>query len=247
MGYAQFTTAQVVAQLATRYEGAAFWTDAEALRAINLSLRTWNSLTGFWRTTAVVSAPPASDDHLVPLPGSLMYRARVTLTATGVRLDPISRFELNRIRQNWVYRSTDSGGDVPTQIAWWAPVGLSAIRIWPGNRVATDLSVGGVATTPVLVNPGDFIDIGEDDLGPILDEALHILTFKQGGMRFTVSIALHQAMLREAADRNQILAANAKFRQFMGLDRNRSYRPGHEVGDSSAIAGVASLTRPEGS
>jgi len=245
MAYTQFTLTQVLAQLSARYEGAAFWTSLEATRAINLSLRTWNSLTGVWRTSVTVTAPPASDDHLVPLPGSMMYRTRVTID--GRRLDPISRFELNRIRPNWVYEYTDSGGDVPSRIEWWAPAGLYTIRIWPGNRVTTDLVVGGVATTPVLTLPGDFIDIGEDDLGPILDEALHILTFKQGGHRFTLSIALHQAMLREAADRNAILSANQKFRQFMGLDRNRSYRPGHETGGSSAIAGIASLTRPEGS
>jgi hypothetical protein len=245
MPYVQYTTTQVVAQLAARYEGAAFWTAAEALRAINLSLRTWNSLTGVWRTSVTVSAPPASEDHLVPLPGSLMYRTRVTIA--GRPLTPISRFELNRIRPNWVNEYTDSGGGIPTQIDWWAPAGLYIIRIWPGNRVATDLLVGGVSATPVLVNPGDFINIGEDDLGPILDEALHILTFKQGGLRFTVSIPLHQAMLREAADRNAILAMNEKFRQFMGLDRNRSYRPGHAPEGAPSIAGIASLTRPEGS
>ncbi len=245
MPYANTTLTQLLAQLSARYEGAAFWTNFEAIRAINLSLRTWNSLTGVWRTSVTVSAPPASDDHLVPLPGSLMYRCRVTIA--GRRLEPVSRFELNRIRPNWVYEYTDSGGDVPTRIEWWAPAGLYTIRIWPGNRVATDLVVSGIATTPVLVNPGDFVDIGEDDLGPILDEALHILTFKQGGTRFALSIALHQAMLREAADRNAILAMNQKFRQFMGLDRNRSYRPGHAPDGAPSIAGIASLTRPEGS
>lgn len=245
MPYQQTTLAQLIAQLSARYEGAAFWTDAQATRAINLSLRTWNSLTGVWRTSATVSAPPASDDHLVPLPGSIMYRSRVSVA--GRPLTPTSRFELNRIRPNWVNEYTDSGGDVPTSIQWWAPAGLYAIRIWPGNRVTTDLTVSGIASTPVLVNLGDFVDLGEDDLGPILDEALHILAFKQGGARFAMTIPLHQAMLREAADRNQILAANQKFRQFMGLDRNRSYRPGHETGGESAIAGVASITRPEGS
>lgn len=244
MPYQQFTTTEVVAQLSARYEGAAFWTTAEAQRAINLSLRTWNSLTGVWRTSATVTAPPASEDHLVPLPGTLLYRTRVTIA--GRRLTPASRFELNRIRPNWVNEYTDSGGEIPTQVEWWAPAGLDAIRIWPGNRDTTDLVIGGIGATPVLTAAGDYIDIGEDDLGPILDEALHILTFKQGGTRFTLSIALHQAMLREAADRNSILAANQKFRQFMGLDRNRNYRPGHDPEGSPAIAGVASLTRPEG-
>lgn len=245
MPFVQFTLTQVIAQLSARYEGAAFWTDAEATRAINLSLRTWNSLTGYWRTTADVTVPPSSEDHLVPLPGTLMYRTRITV-AGGRRLTPISRFELNRIRPNWVFEYTDSGGDIPTQVEWWAPAGLYAIRIWPGIRAETHLFVGGVAATPILTAPGDFIDIGEDDLGPILDEALHILTFKQGGLRFTLSIALHQAMLREAADRNTILAANEKFRQFMGLDRNRNYRPGHSPEGAPSIAGIASLTRPEG-
>lgn len=247
MPYQNTTLAQLLQQLSARYEGVPFWTAAQATRAINLSLRTWNSLTGVWRGSATITCPPASEDHLVPLPGTLLYRTRVTLAAGGRPLTPVSRFELSRIRPNWLNEYTDSGGDVPTSLQWWAPAGLYTIRIWPGNRASTDVVVAGIAATPVLVNPGDFVDLGEDDLSPILDEALHVLAFKQGGLRFKLTIPLHQAMLREAADRNAILTANAKFRQFLGLDRNRGYRPGHVPERDSAIAGVASLTRPEGS
>lgn len=247
MPYQQYTLTQVIAQLAARYESVPFWTNQQATRAINLSLRTWNSLTGVWRGSATVVCPPASEDHMVPLPGTLLSRTRVTLESDGRPLVPISRFELNRIRPNWLNEYTDTGGDVPTSLQWWAPCGLYTIRLWPGNRANTNIVVKGIATTPVLVAPGDFINIGEDDLGPILDEALHILTFKQGGSRFTLTIPLHQAMLREAADRNQILAANQKFIQFMGLDRNRSYRPGHAPESGAVTAGVAAVTRPEGS
>lgn len=243
-GYQQFTLTQVLAQLSARYEGSPFWTSGEATRAINLTLRTWNSLTGFWRTSTDVIAPPASDDHLVGLPGPLTYRTRITIK-DGARLEPISRFSLNRIRPNWVFEYTDTGGDVPTAIQWWAPVGLYTIRVWPGNRALTTLTVSGVQSAPQLALPGDFINIGEEDLGAILDEALHLLAFKQGGTRFALTLPLHQDMLQAAGERNGILLANKQYRMYAGLDRNRSSRPAAREGATPAVAGVASITDPE--
>lgn len=242
MPYTQYTLTQVLAQLAARYESSPFWTAGEATRAVNLALRTWNSLTGYWRTTVDIPAVPASDDHLVPLPGTLLYRTRITLATRP--LHPVSRFGLNRIRPNWVYEYTDSGGDVPDTIQWWAPAGLYTIRIWPGNRTLQTLTVDGIAATPQLSAPGDFLDLTEADLGAILDEALHLLAFKQGGLRFLQTLALHQALLKGAAGRNAILQASAQYRVYAGLDRNRQVRPAQIPEAGAAIAGVAALTRP---
>src|SRR3990167_1249476 len=220
--YQQYTRAQLRAQLEVRYENAPYWSTNDADRAINQALRVWNSLVGFWRATVTVTA--LSGDHTVVLPGSLLYRTRVAL-ADGTPIPIVSRFELNRVQPNWRYEFVNSGGSVPTAIALCAPIGLQTLRVWPAaaplSLINIPLTVEGVAATPVLTADGQYVDLGDEDLGPLLDECLHIVSFKHGGERFAKTLPLHRRFLAAAGQRNTLLLASKAFPRHAGLARSR--------------------------
>jgi hypothetical protein len=99
--------------------------------------------------------------------------------------------------------------------------------IWPAVAAnAVDaMAVDGVANTPVLVEDGDTVDLGEETLDLIVDFALHVLLFKQAGTMWEATLPFYQTFLRAAAEENGRLKANQKFRRAAGLDRRRDLQP----------------------
>lgn len=241
--YQQYTRAQLRDQLQDRYENSPYWTVTDANRAINQALRVWNSLVGFWRTTVTVSA--LSGDHTVALPGTLLYRTRVAL-ADGTPIPIVSRFELNRVQPNWRYEFVNSGGSIPSLITVCAPIGLYTLRVWPAaaplSLVNIPLTVNGIAATPVLTADGQYVDLGDEDLGPLLDECLHIVSFKHGGERFAKTLPLHRRFLKAAGERNTLLLASKAFRRYAGLDRSRDLRPYTNPAGAESVNAAAAVT-----
>jgi hypothetical protein len=106
------------------------------------------------------------------------------------------------------------------------PAGLQLIALWPADAVGNQtLTVDGVVVTPVLVNGGDFVDIGEEELNTLIGYALHVLAFKIGGTIFKATIPLFKAFLIAAGQRNSIIRAADRFRSAEGLDVGRSQTP----------------------
>jgi len=68
-----------------------------------------------------------------------------------------------------------------------------------------------VRTAPLPVLPADFVQIGREELPYIFDYARHILSFKLGGSEFVSTMPLYDNFLRGAAQRNKILAAQARY------------------------------------
>lgn len=246
MPYLQVTRAELRSQLQTRFDGVPFWSTDDANDAINETLRWWNAFTGVWRTTQTIVAPPASEDHLVALNGYLIGRTRIRVDGQARPLIPISIFNLARIRPNWMYEYTDTLG-LPTTIQWFAPVGLYVIRVWPGNRANATLIVDGMAATPILTSDTQYVQLGEEDLDALLDEALHISAFKHGGDLFLSTIPLHQNFLRTAAERNSRLLVSRAFKMYAGLDRQRFSAPVANPSVLPAFAEIAGPTTPPSS
>lgn len=222
MSYQQFTLADIRTRLRQRYEGKPFWDATEAKDAVNEALRCYNLLTGRWRgrTTVSTSTTPA---NLYTIATTLFYRAR--LTFNGLPVAPTSREALNGLRRQWRTETTLTGDDVPTRPAFWAPVSLRSFYLWPADAAGGNtLTIDGVAVTPVLVDDGDFIDIGEELLTILLDYALHVLTFKKGGQLFAATLPKYRAFLAAAAEENGQLKSSMAFRRIMGLD-HRDFKP----------------------
>ena len=234
MAYTSTTRAVLRTRLQERYEAQPFWSTTEANDALNEALRQYNLYTGFWRgPTSVVTV---ALQPFLSVPSSLTYRTRVYVS--GRVLTRKSLIELYRGRRNWRSETTATGGTVPTTPREWAPVGLRQIVIWPMDTAGgTTLTIDGVVVTPVLTADGDFVDLGEEELHAILDEALWVLGgFKRPSEKAHFQVR-HQAFLKACLLKNDRLRASAYFREALGLDRQQDLFPTRRMRQDQIDAG----------
>lgn len=220
MAYASVTRATLRARLEDRYTGDPFWTAQEANDAINEALRQFNLYTGYWRSTA--TAVTVAGTPFLTVPGTLTYRTRVY--RQGRSLTRKSVVELYRTRRNWRTDTTTDGGEVPTVIREWCPIGLATIAIWPRDGGGTTLTFDGIRLTPVLTTDATFLDLGEEEINLLLAEAIWILTFKRPSL-LEVMREKHTTFLQGCLDRNDQLRESAHFRQALGLDAEQRLEP----------------------
>lgn len=221
MAHQTVTLAAFRSSLQDMYESTPFWSSTEATRAINESLRWWNLFTGYWRKQEVIVT--VAGTVVYSLSSTLILPARVSFSSYPMDIGTV--FDLDQGRPNWTSETTASGSPVPTRPAIWCPIGMKAVAIWPADAVgATTLVVDAVRSTPVLVNDTDFIDIGREEFSNLGGEALHLLTFKEGGTRWESTLHWHQDFLKAAMERNSMLYASDFYRRAAGLDFHRSQR-----------------------
>lgn len=227
MAYASISRATLRARLQDRFDGTPFWSDPEANDAINEALRWFNLYTGYWRGS--VQVVPGVGGRFLAVGATLTYRTRVT--RSGKALTRKSIVELYRQRTNWRTQTTSDGGDVPTTIQEWAPVGLATIAIWPADGPGgTTLTIDAVKITPILTADGNFVDLGTEELNLILGECLWILGFKRPSLLETLK-PLHQAFLEGCLERNEQLRASAFFREALGLPQQQRLVPPRRKAD----------------
>jgi hypothetical protein len=227
MAYLEVTLAEFRQVLRGRFDGVPFWTPQNELMAINDGLRTWNMLTGTWRTRVTFETDTPNETPWYTLPGCLTYSTRVTWN--GIPLDLSSIDDLDNGRVNWEGEATSMHSvdpQIPERPVMWAPAGIALIAIWPYDVAGCDaLVVDGVARTPVLVKETDKIDIGQEDFHTLLDYDLHFLAFKEGGARFKSSLTLYKEFIWAAGERNSRFKTSQLYRRIMGTDLGRSSRP----------------------
>jgi hypothetical protein len=226
--YSQTTLAELQTLMAQRWDSVVFWTAEEARLALNEALREWNLLTGRWRTR--VSLDVVGGVPEIALPGVLTYAMRIT-TAAGAPLVPTSVLELDLGEPQWRLQTAA----VPTL---WAPVSLTQIAIWPAFPVTAvgALRCDGVMRTPVLVDPDDTVDLGEEIIDSITDMALHVAAYKEAGDRWRATRPYFEAFLQAAADENALLKQHQQYRRWAGLDRRRDLQP--STGTPNQLQGV---------
>lgn len=224
MAYVAITLADLRVGMTQRWDSAVFWTDEEARLAINEALRDWNLLVGRWARRVALSTGAGTVEYAVGT--TLLYSARVSMLS-GLPLHPSSLIELDLARPTWRSETTASGGSVPTIPTIWAPVSLQRIAIWPATAAGgvNNLLIDGVSATPVLVEDADFVDLGEELHDPLLDYALHVAAFKEGGARWQATLPYFYTLLQLAAQENSLLKVSKSFRRFAGLDRRRDLTP----------------------
>ena len=235
MAYTTVTLARLKIGMAERWDDVAFWTEEEARLAINEALREWNLLVGRWSTSVTLSTGAGTVEYATG--ATLLYNTRVKVN--GAPLIAASTLEMDLARPSWRRETTASGGDVPTTPIHWAPISLQRIAIWPATAGigVNNLIVSGVAATPVLVEDGDTVDLGEELHDPLLDFALHIAAFKEGGARWQATLPYLTEFLKMAAQENSLLKASKAFRRFAGLDRRRDLHPTKD--ESTLIDSIA--------
>lgn len=243
MPFTQTNLAELKVLMKNLWDHSVFWSDDEARLAINETLREWNLLTGRWSRTLnlTLSAAPSK----ITLPSTFTYGLRVRRLIGGNQpILPASRLELDLAQPNWRQESVNSGGNVPTIPTFFAPLSLTVLEVWPSVIAQTTVQVTGISDTPVLNEDGDTIDIGEETVDILLDFALHIATFKEGGPRWEATLPKWQAFLQAAAEENQLLKTSKLFRRYAGLDRWRDLKPVRQ--GQTRLDGIASGLPPLG-
>lgn len=213
MPYASISRGTLRSRLQDHFSGDPFWTSTEANDALNEALRWWNLYTGFWCGEA--QALTVAGTPYVPVPQVLTWQTRVRLS-TGPALLAKGILELYRSRPGWRTQTTASGGGVPSRIEEWAPVGVQQIAIWPRDAGGTLLTFSGVLKTPVLLDDGQFLQVGEEQVGPLLDESLWVLGFKRPSLREQLQEG-HTRFLQACLGQNDRLRRSAAFRKTLGL------------------------------
>lgn len=241
MPYLVSTLADLNVALAGRVGGSVFWTPEEGRLALNETLRDWNLLTGRWRRRLTLStvAPIVGVPQVeLALGATMTYGMRIALS-TGTPVIPTSILELDLGRPTWRSETIASGGEVPAVPTLWAPISLQRIAIWPATATAVVnyLLIEGVANTPVLVEAGDFVDLGEEIVDVLLDMAIHVIALKEAGPRWRATLPHFQAFLQAAAEENGLLKANQAFRRMAGLDRRRDLQK--SKGAPNKLEGIA--------
>lgn len=223
MPYTTTSLAALQTLIAQRVDQSVYWTAEEARRALNEALRDWNLLTSRWRRTVALATVPGGVE--VALGATLTYGMRVVEGTTHQPLHPTSILELDLMRPAWRRETIGTGGSVPTALTLWAPQSLQRIVLWPAPTVVGTVTVDGVSATPILVEAGDLVDLGDEIVPILVDYTLHLLAFKESGPRWRATLPAFQAFLRAAAVENGLLKANQAFRRAAGLDRRRDLQP----------------------
>lgn len=207
--------------LAQKWDSVPFWTTAEADFALNEGLRMWNLLTGMWKARTVYTT--SAGTMWINVPSALALNLRIDFNE--YTLDPASMAEMDSGYPGWEGQFTDAGGSVPTSPKNWIPAGLNLFAIWPGDATGSNsLVIDGVMTTPVLVNPGDYINMPPAELNALLGYALHVASFKDAA-RWAGTIQYYKDFLVAATKYNNYLTASALYRKIMGLNMDNSERP----------------------
>jgi hypothetical protein len=222
MPHQKLKLSDLLTSLTAAWDSSPFWTQAEAIAYLNHALRWWNLLTGYWKAEAVVAVPFVTS--YISLPGTLVFGAEVYSQATLKPLRQTSLWELDQAHSQWEAETVSSRGKVPTTTKLWAPVGLNTIAAWPRDPGA-NLVVNGLAATPVLSNPADWVDIGELESVNIVYFALHIGAFKRGAASVQTTRRFFQTFLDAARNYNSRLIFSSVFRKSLGLDQQKSLAP----------------------
>jgi hypothetical protein len=221
MPYQQVTLADLQAQLAARTDTNPWWTPEEARLALNEGLRIWNAATGRWVTKFPLR--PVPNDPFVPLVGNVALPLRVLWN--NIPLEKCGQNDLDYGFPGWRGATIATPG-APYRPVYWAPISLNLLVLYPAvDGITTALEVAAVQQTPLLVNPGDFIDLGQEEHDLLLGYALHVLTFSIGGQRFQLTLPKLKAFLEAAGAQNRQFAATSWYRRFLGLDAQRWFRP----------------------
>lgn len=218
MSYATYTWATLRPRLQDRWEDSPFWTDAEALIAINEAFYLWNLLTGVWRrqvTPAVVLGDP-----YVALADTLVCPMRVEWD--HIPLTKSSKGILDQLRPGWEGETIATPGVPATTPQLWVPISLRMVAIWP--LAAGTLTIDGVAATPVLSAVGDTVDLSDGWISAVLGYALHAAAFKDAG-RFRATMPMLDEFYAAAGDVNAQLKASSFYRTVLARDMERAIVP----------------------
>lgn len=101
----------------------------------------------------------------------------------------------------------------PNQI-YYSGLNLVALNTQP-TTTGYSVTASTVSNMALPATDADFLQVGRDDVGAVIDEAQHIAMVKCGGAEFLLTLPLHQNLLRRCALYNSKLQASSLYLEFL--------------------------------
>ena len=197
-----------------------FWTDTELNLYINEALRVWNTLTGYFRTSASYTIPAATSTHSTSTATGSDGWIILRLETTSIHLNPINLAEISSISPGWWSNTAGTPSS-------WIPLGLNRFATDPQPSSGLSHTIDYVRTAPLPTSDSSFIQIGEEDMLAIIDYVIFISKLKEGGDELAGAQSSLQNFLKQAAKYNSRLLQISSFRTLLGLPMGgqRNLRP----------------------
>jgi hypothetical protein len=224
MPFQAVTLATLISRLQSKWDGGVvsmpFWSNAEAIFAINEALQWYNLYTGIWKQRVVITTIANQVYYATPTP--LIYNARLEFNGQSLAQSYLS--DIDNGHYTWEGETTDTVG-VPSAPQVWLPIGLQLFALWPTDAIGNNsILIDGVMNTPTLTLPTDTVNLDNSEIDALLGEALYISTFKDPG-RSPRSAQWHADFTNTVQAHNGRLKAANAFRSAGGTDLNAQTQP----------------------
>lgn len=201
--YSGVTLSELKTRLISKLGGnSTFWVDQELNDAINEALCLWQVMAGEFTTTFV---RPALSVPFYDVPRQIISLYRVKWNSTP--LVNTSLFELDNGFPGW-----QVAAGTPR---FWAPIGLNKVAIYPAPTSGT-ITFEGLMENFRLLTDGDFLELGEEQIVPILNYARHYCTFKEGGVEMESSANALVELVIAAGQWNGRIRETSFYRSALG-------------------------------
>jgi hypothetical protein len=157
MAYTSVTLAELDKRLVERLDQHPYYTVQDRYDALRMVLKIWQAATGVWR--GEVTATAIVGDPYVPVPGLVQVTG---VRWGGVPLSPTTIHELDATQPNWRLEVAGAGGR-PATPKYWAPIGLTAVALWPTPAATTAITCQGLVLPPAPAPGAQLVTIDVAD------------------------------------------------------------------------------------
>ena len=140
-----------------------------------------------------------------------IHTSVVNTLLNGVQVFTNALNSLDAFLPNW--QNDANGPPVDAALASW---NMFVVHPAPDSNGPYSVALDVVQNAPVPVLPGDFIQVGREELDVIVDYCVHLADFKEGGGEFLNTTGYYDNMLRLAGVYNERLHAAVDFEDAMG-------------------------------
>jgi hypothetical protein len=166
---------------------------AQVTQVLNNAVKKINFLTGI--VEELLPMVTQGNQLVYPMAAGMIFPLK--LYVEGIELEKYSLNQLGTQFRNWATDTTASAGPM----ARWAPIGIDQFVIHPMDAVGGRLiEVNGVSTITPMVNPGDTVDLDDDQVPTLIDYCRGRIMMKLGGKPFASASVSYQRFINEIRD-----------------------------------------------
>jgi hypothetical protein len=148
-----------------------------------------------------------------------LYASILNVEINGAQTPVIPLQSLDSMRPGWQAAAAYAGQPPVVAMA-----GLNLIAVSPVPSALTSITIDCVRNAPIPATDGAFVEVSREHLEPILDYAVYLARFKEGGAEFEMTIPLATNLVRLAEGHNSRLAAQAQQERALAENSRQEFR-----------------------